>query len=325
MANTTPFEIDATSNGAVKMDTGAISTDGNGNLTVNGTITNSALTASLAACEKTANKNQPNGYAGVDSDGDLVGIVIFRNDTYTNLATFVPAAGQPVYATDTKQVSVGDGTTAFASLTNIGSPPNSLTIPTSLSEIVTIGSVSGSFAISSSLDGVIFTYVSQAAAAANPSLTGGPYFHSNLTFPQFTSDGGEVFSDGFGDLFVYMVQSSAITFSPSAGSGAGTSPSVTTVVGSNMNGLIHITTGTSPAASAAVMSFALILPPAITSGGWLLRSPVVILSPANAAAAALYGGQQVYASVSGTTVTVNSNTTALAASTSYKWYYKIEA
>ena len=43
-----------------------------------------------------------------------------RRDTATNLANVVPAAGEPVYATDTKKFSIGDGSTKFSALKDYG-------------------------------------------------------------------------------------------------------------------------------------------------------------------------------------------------------------
>ena len=43
-----------------------------------------------------------------------------RRDTATNLANVVPATGEPVYATDTKKLSIGDGSTKFSSLKDYG-------------------------------------------------------------------------------------------------------------------------------------------------------------------------------------------------------------
>ena len=43
-----------------------------------------------------------------------------RRDTATNLANVVPVAGEPVYATDTKKFSIGDGSTKFSALKDYG-------------------------------------------------------------------------------------------------------------------------------------------------------------------------------------------------------------
>ena len=43
-----------------------------------------------------------------------------RRDTATNLANVVPVTGEPVYATDTKKLSIGDGSTKFSALKDYG-------------------------------------------------------------------------------------------------------------------------------------------------------------------------------------------------------------
>lgn len=69
-----------------------------------------------AGFESTANKNVANGYAGLDPSGNLVGIVVSRTGTAASLATYIPLAGEQVYATDSKKYVIGDGTTTFTSL-----------------------------------------------------------------------------------------------------------------------------------------------------------------------------------------------------------------
>jgi hypothetical protein len=102
-----------------------------------------------------------------------------------------------------------------------------------------------------------------------------------------------------------------------AGVGAGTSPTVN-VAGTDVNGVISITTGTGTPATASVivtLNF---------STGYGAIPKTVILTPANAAAAALVGATQVF--VSGVTTTkfdVMSGSTGLAISTLYQWYYQV--
>lgn len=100
--------------------------------------------------------------------------------------------------------------------------------------------------------------------------------------------------------------------------GGGTGPSYT-IDGSDVAGFISITTGTAPAGSATVftLNYASTFP---------AKTPYPVLFPANAAAAALSGTGAVYfddatADQSGVLLKVGS--TALAASTTYQWYYQI--
>jgi hypothetical protein len=104
-----------------------------------------------------------------------------------------------------------------------------------------------------------------------------------------------------------------------AGAGAGTSPTVSLVNGSDQAGLINVTTGTSPTASSVVATITFGLP-------FVLVPRSVILTPANAATAALSGAGQVWANSAGLTTalfTLNAGTTPLAASTAYAWWYQV--
>lgn len=57
-------------------------------------------------------RNQPNGFAGLDSNGDLLGTLVNRSMTYDELMNGeIPEAGELVYCTDTRDLHVGDGST----------------------------------------------------------------------------------------------------------------------------------------------------------------------------------------------------------------------
>lgn len=103
-----------------------------------------------------------------------------------------------------------------------------------------------------------------------------------------------------------------------AGTSAGTSPTLT-ISGSDQGGVLNITTGTSPSTSATLAT--------ISFGQAFGSAPrAIILSPANSAAAALSGNAQVYADQASTSTTVfvvKVGSTALGASTAYKWHYAV--
>jgi hypothetical protein len=103
------------------------------------------------------------------------------------------------------------------------------------------------------------------------------------------------------------------TFSP--GAGAGSSPTLTANANSNdVSGYLTVTTGTSPAASAVIATG--------TFGTAYATLAKCVIWPANAAASALSGVAAAYAPVPSTTAfTINSGSTALAASTLYIWGY----
>lgn len=103
-----------------------------------------------------------------------------------------------------------------------------------------------------------------------------------------------------------------------AGAGAGTSPTAT-IAGSDQAGLIAVTTGTTPTASAVVAT-------ATFGQAWSAAARTVLLIPANAATAALSGTGAVYVDSAGVTTTqftLSVGSSALAASTAYKWWYQV--
>lgn len=103
-----------------------------------------------------------------------------------------------------------------------------------------------------------------------------------------------------------------------AGAGAGTSPTVS-VTGTDLGGYITVTTGTLPTLSATVVT--------VTFNVAYGSAPRCIqLTPAGPNAALLSGVNMVYVDQSGITTTtfaITSGTTALTASTTYKWYYSV--
>src|SRR5690606_32791292 len=71
------------------------------------------MTAPVIQYVRESQRNQPNGFAGLDADGDLViKAVILRHMTFAELMDgTVPEAGEPVYCTDTREIFIGDGGT----------------------------------------------------------------------------------------------------------------------------------------------------------------------------------------------------------------------
>lgn len=72
----------------------------------------SASAQYLPGIAELGRKDQPNGYAGRDSNGDLVDKIVNRSMLYSELLDgVVPEVGEFVYCTDTKDLHVGDGAT----------------------------------------------------------------------------------------------------------------------------------------------------------------------------------------------------------------------
>lgn len=129
-----------------------------------------------------------------------------------------------------------------------------------------------------------------------------------------SGSGANMGVNGFIDGITHLRSTgSGATITAGAGAGTGASGSVS---GGDMAGKIDITTGSSPSTSATVVT--------ITFNASYAATPTVILTPGNAAAAALTGGTQVFVSSTSTTnFLVTSGSSALADSTQYIWYYHV--
>lgn len=121
---------------------------------------------------------------------------------------------------------------------------------------------------------------------------------------------------GFGTWDGVQSINGDITPSIVAGTGAGTSPTVTITAGHTNSGLLNITTGTGSPATAAILA-------TVTFAGTLPVAPsACLIEPANAATGALaVAANPFVSSTSTTTFVVTTGGTALAASTAYKWWY----
>lgn len=101
-----------------------------------------------------------------------------------------------------------------------------------------------------------------------------------------------------------------------AGTGAGTTPTVS-ISGTDVNGTVTVTTGTLPTGAATVVT--------VTFQAAYGSAPkTVMLTPANALAAALSGLTMVYVgNLTTTTWDVVAGATGLAGATTYVWYYSV--
>lgn len=123
--------------------------------------------------------------------------------------------------------------------------------------------------------------------------------------------------------------STAPTVAPNAGAGNGALVSFETAnnnAPSDGSGIVHVTTGTGPAANSPVVTVTF-------SQAWLRTTssqttatdyaPACTISPANAASASLVGSQSVFVGpATKSEFAIASNAVALAAATTYSWTYK---
>lgn len=100
-----------------------------------------------------------------------------------------------------------------------------------------------------------------------------------------------------------------------AAAGAGTTPTVA-IAGHDNGGKISVTTGTGPGTAASIVD--------ITFATAFAAAPVsIVISPGNAATAALTTAAPFITSIATTGFTLEANAAALTASTAYVWYYTV--
>lgn len=167
--------------------------------------------------------------------------------------------------------------------------------------------------INSTNTGVSYTNPSTVTIQGAP-VMGTNSSATNYAYSLFVNSGDAYFG---GSGIVNNLRGNSPTPGGAAGTGAGTSPT-TSVTGTNLCGTINVTTGTTPTGSNATVY-------TVTYNGSLTyqNGSIVELFPGNAATAALAGNSQVFATTTGTTFSIISGVTALAASTAYIWYYQV--
>ena len=150
-------------------------------------------------------------------------------------------------------------------------------------------------------------------------INSAPFASTNVTITKGYAlgvGGNSIFK---GAVNMDIVQGAGATVAPTsvAGTGAGTSPTIS-ISGSTLDGSITITTGTSPAGSNAIIATMTFF-----AGTTFSNTCFPVLQPANAVTAALSAGNSIYTSGSSTGWSIRSGSTALAASTTYVWYYHV--
>jgi hypothetical protein len=160
--------------------------------------------------------------------------------------------------------------------------------------------------------------LAEAALALTDITTNNVTTSAHGFMPKLTNVAGNYFdaTGSYNNTYIWRhtTVNNAIT-SITGGTGEGTSGS-RALAGGDVGGKITITTGTGPTASATVET--------IVFSAAYASAPYVLLTPANAAAAALTGNGQVYISSTSTTqFVITAGSTNLVASTQYIWYYQV--
>jgi hypothetical protein len=126
-------------------------------------------------------------------------------------------------------------------------------------------------------------------------------------------------ADPLTTLATFGLKAAEGTPSVTGGTGAGTSPTVTTISGStDRRGIISVVTGLIPTASATIATLTF-------STGLTAVPKAILLTPANANAAGV--AASVFANSANITTahfTIDATAVALAATTTYLWHFKVE-
>jgi hypothetical protein len=86
------------------------------------------MTSVIGGIIRERQRNQPNGFAGLDANGDLLGTLVNRSMLYSELIDgVIPEVGEIVYCTDTRDIHIGDGLTVGGLF--LYSPPISIAAP----------------------------------------------------------------------------------------------------------------------------------------------------------------------------------------------------
>ena len=134
----------------------------------------------------------------------------------------------------------------------------------------------------------------------------------NTSITKVSTSGAIVTTNG---ITAKHIKGNSGALSIAASTGAGTSPSALSVTGTDMSGVVTLTTGSSPTINAILAT--------ITYNSAFSTAPVVVITPANAATASLTSAQAVWVNINTGNFTINTNATALNASTIYKWNYVV--
>lgn len=172
---------------------------------------------------------------------------------------------------------------------------------------LTIGTFSNT-STANALDITSGVLTAHAADASNPGM---------MTTGTQTIAGGKTFSGGLtvpATVLANRFMGPNSAPGNAGGTGAGTGPTIS-VTGNDQDGLITITTGTSPSASATIIT--------ITYGSTWPTASFATLTPGNSTTAALSGFGAISLTTSTTNFVLTSGSSALAASTQYKWYYHV--
>jgi hypothetical protein len=279
-------------------------------ITYNTAVGYQALQGSATASANTGTGNTATGYQALKNT-----TTGFGNSSYGTSAMLSNTTGyyntgvgyEAMASNTTGNYNVGVGMYALRSLStggnNVGIGYNTMSSNSTGSNNVAIG-----------FSANIGEGVSNAVAIGQGSTnsTSNSIVLGNGSITRVSTSGAIVTTN---DITAKHIKGNSGALSIAASTGAGTSPSAVSVTGTDMSGVVSLTTGTSPTVNAVLAT--------ITYNTAFSTAPVVVITPANAATASLAAAQAVWVNITTTGFTINTNATAVVSSTAYKWNYVV--
>ena len=279
-------------------------------ITYNTAVGYQALQGSATASANTGNNNTATGYQSLKNTTSGFGNSSYGVSSLTSNTTGYYNTGmgfQSLMNSTTGSYNVGVGMYALRTLGtgtgNVGIGYHTMSSNSSGSYNVAIGYTAN-----------IADGVTNAVAIGNgaSNSTSNSIVLGNTNVTRVSTSGAIVTTN---DINAKHIKGNSGALSIAASTGAGTSPSAVSVTGTDISGVVALTTGTSPSINAVLAT--------ITYNTAFSTAPVVVITPANAATASLATTQAVWVNITTTGFTINTNATAVVSSTAYKWNYVV--
>jgi hypothetical protein len=279
-------------------------------ITYNTAVGYQALQGSATASANTGNNNTATGYQSLKNTTSGYGNSAYGVSSLLSNTTGYYNTGmgfQSLFNSTTGNYNVGIGMYALRSLStgsnNVGIGYHTMSSNGTGSNNVAIGFGAD---IGSGVSNAIAIGQGASNSTSNSMVLG------NGSITRVSTSGAIVTTN---DITAKHIKGNSGALSIAASTGAGTSPSAVSVTGTDISGVVALTTGTSPSINAVLAT--------ISYNTAFSSAPVVVITPANAATASLAASQAVWVNITTTGFTINTNGTAVGASTAYKWNYVV--
>ena len=139
------------------------------------------------------------------------------------------------------------------------------------------------------------------------------FYHNGTSLTIANATGNGIILDG-SIISLKHLKGNSSSPSIAAGAGAGTTPTVS-INGTDLSGEITVTTGTSPSSVSVLCT--------ITFATSFTSAPFIVFSPANQLTAQLVANSGIYVNSGTSSFTLNTNSVALSAGSTFKWNYTV--